>query len=485
MRVLLATVLSLVGAAWGLAVQQQPINLINEPADLSAWSVVSSQDLPGYSIRLKESSRLCDPDVKQIHGYLDIENRHLFFWFFESRSSPATDPVTLWLNGGPGCSSMLGLLMELGPCRVAEAGNTTDINPHSWNTQSNVLFLDQPAGVGLSYYDNGTKIPHTTPTAAADVLAFLKLFFGQYGEYSELPFHIFGESYGGHYVPAIAHAIWKDNAVAERKIPLTSIGIGNGLTDSAVQFEHYHTYGCKNPKYKNVFSQKTCDDLAHKIPTCKELIDTCQQWRTPFTCVPASVYCNEAVMKPFQETGLNVYDIRRKCESGSDLCYPIINDVQAYLNTPEVRAQLGVSDQAGKFQTCSNNVGRQFSVTGDLEISFGPQLAELLDNGIKALIYVGDADFICNWMGVRALTLALEWSGSKGFNRAKDLHWLSSQTGKLVGDFRTYKTLTYLRVNNAGHMVPYDQPSNSLEMFNLFISPDYDSFVASALAGAQ
>lgn len=124
------------------------IESVDEPqeahANLHAWTVHTNQAFPRYSLRVSEQQQLCDPNVKQVSGYLDVDNeKHFYFWFFESRSKPATDPLLLWLNGGPGCSSFTGLLMELGPCRVDEGGKGTTLNPHSWNSRANIIFLDQ------------------------------------------------------------------------------------------------------------------------------------------------------------------------------------------------------------------------------------------------------------------------------------------------------------------------------------------------------
>ncbi|KAG1897770.1 peptidase S10, serine carboxypeptidase [Suillus fuscotomentosus] len=96
--------------------------------------------------------KLCDPSVKQYSGYLNItDDKCLFFWFFESRTSPEDAPLVMWLNGGPRCSSSTGLLFELGPCNIADGGTNTTFNPHSWSTHANVIFLDQPINVRYLY----------------------------------------------------------------------------------------------------------------------------------------------------------------------------------------------------------------------------------------------------------------------------------------------------------------------------------------------
>ncbi|CAM9980796.1 unnamed protein product, partial [Hapterophycus canaliculatus] len=102
-------------------------------------------------------SALCGVDgVKQVSGYFKIQDegatdKEYFFWMAESQENPSEDPVVLWLTGGPGCSSTLALLAENGPCTVNEDGETTTPNPSSWNSRANVIWVDQPAGVGFSY----------------------------------------------------------------------------------------------------------------------------------------------------------------------------------------------------------------------------------------------------------------------------------------------------------------------------------------------
>jgi len=96
---------------------------------------------------------------------------------------------------------------------------------------------------------------------------------------------------------------------------------------------------------------------------------------------------------------------------------------------------------------------------------FSPYVADLLNDGIPALIYAGDVDFICNYLGNRAWTLGLDWSGAKDFVAAPEHDW---KNGK--GSARSAKGLTFLQVYDAGHMVPSDQPEAALEMITDFIN---------------
>jgi len=137
---------------------------------------------------------LCDK-VKQISGYIRLTktNKNYFFWFFESRSDPAKDPLVLWLTGGPGCSSQLALFAENGPCTID--GTNTKTNKYSWNTKANLLYLDQPSGTGFSYGDE--RKTHNEKDVSQDMYLFVTLFLQKFEKYRNLPLFLFGESYAG------------------------------------------------------------------------------------------------------------------------------------------------------------------------------------------------------------------------------------------------------------------------------------------------
>ncbi|KAI9229838.1 MAG: Alpha/Beta hydrolase protein [Piptocephalis tieghemiana] len=477
--------------------------LPNSP-DSAPIRVFSHKAFPGYSIDVKEPG-LCDPSVQQYSGYLNVEgeDKHFFFWFFASRRNPSQDPLLLWLNGGPGCSSLTGLFMELGPCRVNSDGNATIHNPDSWNNQANVLFLDQPADVGYSHGE-GAK---TSDKAAEDVFAFLQLFLHAFPDYAESPFHIFGESYAGHYVPAIAETLFSSSssntatttttttAPPHRPHPsifpirLESLGIGNGLVDPLTQYAHYAKMACNNT-YAPVLGESECSSMQEAYPTCASLIGPCYRYRSAFACVPAAMYCNSRIIGPYQRSGQNPYDVRRKCDPGNNLCYDALTSIEAYLNRPEVMKELGV--QVSEYKSCNMDVNGRFMMAGDWMRPYHRILPNILERGIRVLVYAGDADFICNWYGNKAWAQELEWIGAKEFNQAKDMPWYaeasslphdaSSSSSPLIkakssgkerwqaGEVRTAAGLTFLRVFKAGHMVPYDQPEASADMIERWLS---------------
>ncbi|KAK6021773.1 serine carboxypeptidase [Ostertagia ostertagi] len=124
--------------------------LNTDPSNLTDKAVADMiTNLPGLTFNVT---------FRQFSGYLTAPlypNNHLFYWFMESQNDPVNDPVVLWLNGGPGCSSLGGLLEELGPFHNNNDNGTTLFeNVYSWNKMANVLFLEAPVGVGFSYTDH-------------------------------------------------------------------------------------------------------------------------------------------------------------------------------------------------------------------------------------------------------------------------------------------------------------------------------------------
>ncbi|KAJ7629312.1 hypothetical protein B0H17DRAFT_1218244 [Mycena rosella] len=131
----------------------------------ASFTALTHPELPHYGVHIKKTS-FCDSAYTR---YIDIQARHLFFYFLESRSNPEKDDAIFWTNGA---ELMLWnrtkTLIWDEPRRVVNTANGTVFRPESWN--SNIFLIDQPIGVGFS----------TTEDAAKDIITFVAIFFAHF-----------------------------------------------------------------------------------------------------------------------------------------------------------------------------------------------------------------------------------------------------------------------------------------------------------------
>lgn len=205
----------------------------------------------------------------------------------------------LWLNGGPGGSTIgSGLLFEHGPCFLSKSGNDTVYNKYSWNEKMNIIYLDEPVGTGYSYASGDARVV-TLEELAVDVYAFLQLFMYRFPRYAKLPFHIGAESWGGHYGPHIASYVHIKNhelslapRVGQVKINLESLILANGLTEPLTQFSTIEKYLCGGAPYPPFkATDKTCIAVRLGMPACLKLIEACYAHENVEICQAAEVYC--------------------------------------------------------------------------------------------------------------------------------------------------------------------------------------------------
>jgi len=446
--------------------------------DVSNGVLNTEQDIPrGYSSAAEPTNiitdgKLCDPNVQQYSGYIHFSGflgeKSYFFWLLESRSNPSTDPLVVWLTGGPGCSSQMALLTENGPCWANEYGNGTIPNEFSWTNKANVIWVDQPAGAGFSsgvwdYNENGV---------AEDFYDFLQEFYVQLPQYKNNSLYITGESYAGHYIPAISNHIFEKNQEDDDdyKIPLKGLAIGNGLTNTEIQYTTYPDMALDGGKseggslQEGVITNKYVQDIMRAaVEPCVGLINECNAGSVVSieACLGAYIVCNYGEQVPYTLSGYNPYDMRLKCDV-PPLCYDFGN-IDKYLNRPDVQETLGAK---GSWSSCNMLANKLY--IADFMKNYHNEIANLLENGLQVLIYAGDVDYICNWLGNKKWVKALEWGGKEGFNAAEDEPWTLT-TGETAGRLRTYENFQFLQVYDAGHMVPMDKPQAASEMLNSFL----------------
>jgi len=289
-------------------------------------------------------------------------------------------------------------------------------------------------------------------------------------KFAKNPFFVFGESYAGHYVPAVTHRIWQGRKSKEGlAINLQGLGIGNGLVDPAEQYKWYPEMARDGGKAEGgslahgvINSTMTFAAMKAASVACVAAINKCNAGNDNM-CTTAYAVCNYGEVVPYQVTGQNPYDMRIPCEHGQ-LCYDF-DHVTKFLNSEEVKKQLGVSK---RWASCNMLVNMQFQQ--DWMHNFHTLLPDMLADGVRVLVYAGDVDYICNWLGNKKWTLALDWPHKTDFNTAADKPYVLPGGNDAAGRLRSSNGFSFLQVYQAGHMVPMDKPEVALDMLSGFLA---------------
>lgn len=178
----------------------------------------------------------------------------LYFWFYPSNNPSATDEILIWLNGGPGCSSLEGILQENGPF-IWQYGTYRPVqNPYTWNNLTNVVWVEQPAGTGFSQ-KKSTPAATNEIEVAEQFLGFWKNFIDTFGLHNR-KVYIAGESYAGYYVPYISDAMHNETNTEYYDIrgsliydPSTSYDVVQQQVPAVPMIEYFDTLFNLNDTY--------------------------------------------------------------------------------------------------------------------------------------------------------------------------------------------------------------------------------------------
>lgn len=405
-------------------------------------------------------------EFSQYSGYITVNStagRALFYWLVETPKSPETAPLVLWLNGGPGCSSVAyGASEELGPFRIRSDGRTLFLNPYAWNKVANVLFLDSPAGVGFSYSNTSSDLLTAGDAkTAVDSYEFLVNWFERFPQYKYRDFYIAGESYAGHYVPQLSQLVYRNNkGIQKPTINFKGFMVGNGVTDDyhdyVGTFEYWWTHGLiSDETYHDLNTKCDMQESMHPSDECEKVIDIASK---EFGNIdPYSIYtpsCNTTGSLRRSLRGRYPWMLR-----AYDPCTERYSRI--YYNHPEVQKALHANVTGLKYSwdTCSDIVGNKWA---DSPTSMLPIYKELIAGGIRIWVFSGDADAVVPVTGTRYSIDAL--------NLTTIANWCPwYDHGQVGGWSQIYKGLTFVTIRGAGHEVPLHRPRQALMLFRHFL----------------
>ncbi|XP_031504546.1 serine carboxypeptidase-like 42 [Nymphaea colorata] len=431
----------------------------------------SDEDLIG---RLPGQPRV---HFRQYGGYVTVDEkagRNLFYYFAEAQHRPHHKPLTLWLNGGPGCSSVGGGgFTELGPFFPRGDGRSLRRNPKSWNKASNMLFVESPAGVGWSYSNTSSDYNRGDETTAVDMLKFLLGWYEKFPEYKSRGLFLTGESYAGHYIPQLANVLLQHNRHSSGfKFNLKGLAIGNPLlnlaVDAAATYEYLWSHGliseetgfaikkeCDFGKYTDSGDNLSRSCIKAINDAEKEVGDYINEYDVILdVCYPSIV-----------EQELRLRKWASKISIGVDVC--MTYERHFYFNLPEVQDALHANRTKLPY-TWSMCSGFLNYTESDVSIDILPVLETIIRHGIPVWIFSGDQDSVVPLLGSRALTRKL--AGELGFNTTGPYGaWFyEGQVGGWATEYGDM--LTFATVRGASHMVPFSQPGRALALFKSFLA---------------
>lgn len=412
------------------------------------------------------------------------DNAHLYFVLHRAMRRSANRRLVVWFNGGPGCSSFDGLMMEVGPWRFQNNSTTLVWTERggSLNEYVDVLYVDQPVGTGFSYVSNNAYT-RTLTQAAREVVFFLERLVEVFPEYARsvheakgtgtgVDVYLAGESYAGQYIPFIAHELAKNPSAPVR---LAGIAIGNGYIDPATQ---------SGSELDMMISERGWGRNGDNANKVKSRIDECHKalQKRPG---PLLEYreCDGIVQQILELTErespkhcVNIYDIRLNATAPEcGMNWPeTIEPMYTYLRRNDVRAALHVDEKyhPEAWVECRSTVGSVIHASADSTNASVTLLPSLIESGVPVLVFAGDKDLLCNHIGLERMASQLTWRGARGFDTQAQEYTVA---GAHAGTWRASRGLSYVRVADASHMVGFDKPVVMHDLMLRFMNVSVDA----------
>ena len=413
-----------------------------------------------------------EPAFNQFSGYIQLSGteKQIHYWLVEAEIPDA--PLVFWTNGGPGCSGLIGFMTEQGPFRPDEAG-LIQPNEYAWNKVANMVFLEQPVGVGFSYSNNKDDYKIGDDQAAKDNLATIRGFLTRFPQFAESPLYITSESYGGHYMPTLANEIIHYNDATESgKLNFKGFAVGNPYTD------YYSGVGAEMETYwgKQLLPKPSWDKyVANGCLTVEQQLN--------------NSVCTYMILDFMKKVGnLNPYALDYPvCLSSQQRAMhtflhgservasyePCEDEFSAnYLNDPAVKKAIHVLDDI-EWVECSHTTKYQMA---DKMLPMEKYYRTILNSkthpDLRVLVYSGDDDSVCGTIGTQ------KWIYDLGF--PVDNLWTTwFVDGQTAGYSTTFKTpfgkesrFAFMTVHGAGHEVPTYKPKEALDLFQRYLQND-------------
>nr|AAC41580.1 carboxypeptidase [Aedes aegypti] len=397
--------------------------------------------------------------VESYSGFMTVDAKHnsnLFFWYVPAKNNREQAPILVWLQGGPGASSLFGMFEENGPFHI-HRNKSVKQREYSWHQNHHMIYIDNPVGTGFSFTDSDEGYSTNEEHVGENLMKFIQQFFVLFPNLLKHPFYISGESYGGKFVPAFGYAI--HNSQSQPKINLQGLAIGDGYTDPLNQLnygEYLYELGLIDLNGRKKFDEDTAAAIA-----CAERKDMNSANRL-IQGLFDGLDGQESYFK--KVTGFSSYYnfIKGDEESKQD------SVLMEFLSNPEVRKGIHVGELPFHDSDGHNKVAEMLSE--DTLDTVAPWVSKLLSH-YRVLFYNGQLDIICAYPMTVDFLMKMPFDGDSEYKRAnREIYRVD---GEIAGYKKRAGRLQEVLIRNAGHMVPRDQPKWAFDMITSFTHKNY------------
>ena len=443
-------------------------------------------DADGARKATKVDEGVLPKGVESYAGYAVVNTtaqNKLFFWYLPSEDGNKDAPTVIWLQGGPGGSSLFGMFAEMGPYSVESDGATLKYNPSTWNKHNGMLFIDNPVGAGYSYTETESYPTNTKGEVSTQLYHLLQQFYTVFPELLHNDLVITGESYAGHYVPGLAHKIFVENKKLDDsdasnslkeinkdhapyikgqkqfRLPLKSIAIGDGWIDPYSQLSAYpemlFNIGVSDLNEKAVFQDYV--DRARAFIDAGDMYSSFTVWDE---MINGDIYPYPNYFHNI--SGSNDYDNFMNTNEPACLGY-----YYSFVTAPATRKgiHVGNTTYGGNADKC------EMALVSDFMVSFKDQISDFLNADIPVLIYSGQLDVIIGAALTEHMIPHISWYNQDKFAKSQKKVWrINSNDKDVAGYVKQYGPLTQAVVRGAGHLVPFDQPERALDLITKWMN---------------
>jgi len=392
-------------------------------------------------------------------------DRNMFFWFFPAMNNDSDAPLVIWLQGGPGGSSLFGNFHEIGPWALARGPNgDVVLQPRkvTWNERYSLLFIDNPVGAGFSYTTSQDGYCRTEEEVAESLFSVLAQFYAVFPKQKHVDLYLTGESYAGHYLPAFAFHIVSVNSklAPESRVPLKGVAIGDGWIDPINMLPAYApmllSMGLAGAKEAAVLK-----DYTDRIGAAIEATQMELAFRIWDEMINGDLFPYGSYF--YNLTGSTDYD---NCLNTN--APPELELYGEFLNQAWVREALHV----GNVPFGLNASDCEKHLVADFMRSMLPELQAIIPH-TKVLVYSGNLDIIVGAPLTENFISRLAFAGSELFHAAprKQFRTLGSPE-QVSGYVRHSEQFTHAVIRNAGHLLPHDQPARAMDLITRFIETE-------------